>query len=120
MEITFEQTHDNVQLIRLTGRMDIEGTDHIEGRLTAHALTLDYARIIIDLAKVTYLASIGLGCLVRTAQGVDRRKGKVVFLSPQPLVAKVLAESGVSQRVRIFDALEAATEFLERLPQEED
>ena len=116
MEIHFETTSGNIQRIRLTGRMDIEGTGEIEGPLTANATTEDFARIIIDLSEVPYLASIGLGCIVRTAQGVDRRKGKLVLLNPQPLVAKVLGESGVNQRIRVFDALDLATEFLSRLP----
>jgi anti-sigma B factor antagonist len=120
MEILFEQTDDNIQRIHLTGRMDIQGTGEIEDRLAAHALTEDHARIILDLSQVSYLASIGLGCLVRTAQGVDRRKGKLVFLCPQPIVAKVLAESGVSQRVRVFETLSSAIDFLERLPQGEE
>ena len=120
MEILFEQANDNIQLVRLSGRMDIEGTGAIEDRLVANTTTEDYARIVIDLSGVTYLASIGLGCIVRTAQAVDRRKGKVALLHPQPIVAKVLGESGVNQRIRVFDSMESASEFLSRLPRGEE
>lgn len=120
MEIVFEEAEGNIQIIRLSGRMDIEGTGAIEDRLVAHATTEDYARIIIDLSEVAYLASIGLGCIVRTAQAVDRRKGKVALLHPQPIVAKVLGESGVNQRIRVFESMETASEFLSRLPRGEE
>jgi anti-anti-sigma factor len=117
MEIQFDTAADSITIIRLSGRMDIAGTDAIEEQLTAHAMKVDFGRILIDLSNVSYLASIGLGCIVRTAQAVDRLKGKVVLLNPQPIVAKVLAESGVNQRIRVFPAMEAATAFLSRLPQ---
>jgi len=116
MEVQFEHADDDILMVRLTGRMDIAGAAEIEGPLTSQVSTKDFARVVVDLSGVPFLASIGLGLLVRTGQGVERREGRMVLLNPQPLVAKVLTESGVSQRLHVYETMAAATNFLARLP----
>ncbi|MBI5647736.1 MAG: STAS domain-containing protein [Ignavibacteriae bacterium] len=102
MEIRVEETPAFTH-ITLTGRLDIEGSGQIETRLTAYTSTTDEARIVLDLGGVEYLASIGLGLLVRAAQGVQRRRGKLVLLNPQPLVRKVLSSSSIDTLVPVLD-----------------
>ncbi|MBI5648078.1 MAG: anti-sigma factor antagonist [Ignavibacteriae bacterium] len=116
MEIHFEAAENDILKIRLVGRFDVDGTQKIEGPLRTTAPGTPHARVCVDLTGVDYLSSVGLGCLVHTAQDVDRVEGKMVLLNPQPIVAKLLKESGVSMHVRVFDTWPAASAFLERLP----
>ena len=67
MEVTTEQRSDGIERIILTGRMDSAGTDQIEMRFTALTATRP-ARIVVDMAQVPFLSSIGIGCWYR-AQG---------------------------------------------------
>jgi anti-anti-sigma factor len=55
------------------------------------------ANIIVDMAGVDFIASIGIRHLVMAAKAVARGAGKLVLLSPTPLVAEVLAVSGLEQ-----------------------
>ena len=116
MDIQFEVAENDIVRIILSGRLDIEGTKAIEETLMTKAPSADYCRVVVDLTAVSYLASVGLGCLVRTAQIVEKVHGKLVFFHPQPMVAKVLQESGVALHVRVFESWTAASAFLERLP----
>jgi|WetSurMetagenome_2_1015567.scaffolds.fasta_scaffold820497_1 anti-sigma B factor antagonist len=120
MDIQFEQLPDQILTIHLSGRMDLAGTGEIEERLTANALMNDRARVVVDLSQVTYIASLGLGSLVRTAQAVERRHGRLVMLNPQPLVAKLLDESGIGQHIHVFDSIAAAVNYLSRLPKTDE
>ena len=120
MELTIEHVEDSIHVIRLSGRMDVHGTEDIRDSLMEHANCEDFARIVIDMSDVPYLASLGLGCLIRVAQAVNRREGRVVLLNPQPVVAKVLAETGINQQVHVYDSYPAAARFLHMLPRGEE
>ena len=116
MDIHFEPAEHDILKIRLVGRLDVDGTQKVEAPLRSTAPGTPYARVCVDLTEVDYLSSVGLGCLVHTAQDVDKVEGKLVLLNPQPIVAKLLKDSGVAIHVRVFDTWTAASAFLERLP----
>lgn len=120
MEVEFKHSPDHIMTVHLTGRMDIAGTQDAEGPITANVLDKDFARVVIDLSNVDYMASVGLGSLVRTAQAVERRKGRLVMLNPQPLVAKLLKESGVWQHIHVFNTMAEAEHYLGRLPEADE
>ena len=96
MELTYEDLEDGVRRIRLAGRMDVDGSREIDLKFTTLTATRQ-AYVIIDLALVDFLSSLGLGTLVRCAKAQFSRHGKVVLLSPQPNVAKVLETTQVDQ-----------------------
>jgi len=57
-------------------------------------------RIIIDLGKVTYLNSNGIGTLVAMHSDVRRAKGKIVFADIGKVIANVFVVTKLNQ---IFD-----------------
>ena len=88
MELTTEQRPDGIERIILAGRMDSAGTDEIEMRFTALAATRP-ARIVVDMAQVPFLASIGIRLLASNAKALKLRGGRMVIASPQPMVKEV-------------------------------
>ncbi len=108
MEISVDDLPSGIRKIALRGRMDMEGTNEISLKLTAHAATGENGRIIIDLSLVEFIASIGLGTLVTNAKTVRRRGGNLVLLNPQPIVAKVLKSTGIDDIVPVYDDFDAA------------
>ena len=107
MELTYEDLEDGVRRIRLAGRMDVDGTREIDLKLTTLTASKQ-AFVVIDLALVEFLCSLGLGTLVRSAKAQISRHGKVVLLSPQPNVAKVLETTQVDQIVPVLYDFEKA------------
>jgi anti-anti-sigma factor len=87
--------------------MDVEGSREIDLKFTTLAASRQ-AFVIIDLSLVDFLSSLGLGTLVRSAKAQMSRQGRVVLLSPQPHVAKVLETTQVDQIVPVVYDFEEA------------
>ena len=111
MDLTYEDLEDGVRRIRLAGRMDVEGAREVDLKFTSLTASRQ-AFVIIDLALVDFLSSLGLGTLVRSAKAQMSRRGKVVLLSPQPNVAKVLETTQVDQILPVVYDLEEARRAL--------
>lgn len=107
MELRIEKVVESVTRAIPTGRWDIKGAAEIDLRLSA--ITATSGAIIIDLAEVTYLASMGIRSIVMGAKSATIRGGRLVLLSPLPMVEEVLKIAGIDQLVPIYHDLDEAT-----------
>jgi stage II sporulation protein AA (anti-sigma F factor antagonist) len=80
--------------VKLAGRLDISGAESIG--LPLATLAGSKNRIVIDMAEVTFIASIGLRHLVTAAKGVRRRGGHLILLNPTSVVTEVITASGLT------------------------
>jgi len=101
VDLTYEDHEDGVRTIRLNGRLDMEGADAIDLKLTSLA-AVRKGFVVLDLASVEFLASIGVSVIVRTARALSSREGRLVLLSPRPNVADVLARTQIDQIVPVY------------------
>lgn len=111
MQLTVDKPEDGSTRLKLSGRMDVAGTQAIDQDFTAQAATRKGA-IVVDLSGVDFLASIGIRTLLSTAKAQAQRGGRLVLLSPQPMVEQVLATAGVDTLIPIFSDLGAALDDL--------
>jgi len=107
MELTYEDLEDGVRRVILAGRLDVEGSHEIDLKFTSLTASRQ-AFVIVDLSLVDFLSSLGLGTLVRSAKAQMSRQGKLVLLSPQPNVARVLQSTQIDQIVEVFHDFEQA------------
>lgn len=89
MECTHEDTADGIRIIRLSGRMDIEGAVAIDPRFSTLVATGGRA-IVVDLSGLDFLGSLGMGTLVMAARNLWARKGLMVMCSASGAVEKAL------------------------------
>jgi anti-sigma B factor antagonist len=107
MQIDITNPAPDVVQVALSGRLDLEGTQAIGDRFT-FATTTRRAGVVIDLAGVTALSSIGIRLLLTAAKAQANRGGKLVLAGPQPFVRKVLEAAGIDQVVPIVTDVDAA------------
>ncbi len=81
--------------VKLIGRLDISGAESID--LTLATLSGSKSRLLIDMAGVTFIASIGLRHLVTAARAVQRRGGRLILLNPTVAIAEVIMASGLTE-----------------------
>ena len=93
--------------LKLTGRLDVVGTEAINDRFT-FATTARPAKIVVDLSGVNFLASIGIRLLLTSARAQASRGGKMILAAPQPIVRQVLKTAGIDRLVGIFEDVETA------------
>ena len=80
--------------VTLSGRLDISAAQSID--LPLATLSGSKEGILIDMAGVTFIASIGLRHLVTASKAVQRRGGRLILLNPTVAVAEVIETSGLT------------------------
>jgi anti-anti-sigma factor len=85
--------------VTMVGRLDIAGAEAVA--LPLATLSGSKNGLVIDMAGVTFIASIGLRHLVSAAKAVRRRGGRLVLLNPKPAVAEVITTSGLADLLQI-------------------
>ncbi len=111
MELQHETLGDNIQIIKLTGKLDIAGVDQIETQFAEYC-SGDKARVIVDLSGVDYLASVGIRMLTINAKSVAYRGGQMVLVRPTAEVKHVLELTGLPAIVPMYSGLESAEAVL--------
>ena len=107
MNVTEVLRDDGIRILKLEGRMDLDGADVIRKQLSA-ATTGHALRVILDLAEVNFMSSIGIGMIVRLAQSVQKRGGNLVLLDPQSVVWLVLERTHIPEIISVHLRLEDA------------
>ncbi len=93
-------------LVELQGRMDMQGTMEIDQEF--QSLVLSHNAVIIDLAAVDFIASMGLRSLIMAAKSMHSRSGQMILMRPVAMVEQVLRASGTDTLIPVVaDQMEA-------------
>jgi anti-anti-sigma factor len=108
--IDTEEIIPGVTKLNLRGRLDASGSQIIDNAFATMAGAQE--RLIVDLSRVTFIASAGLRTLIAGARGLIARQGRMVCLDPDPLVEQVLVRSGVDRLIPICRDLSEAVRIV--------
>jgi anti-anti-sigma factor len=106
MRMWVEELSGGVTKVALEGDLDAKGSAEID--VSFAAVTSARDKVVVDMAGVGFLASIGIRTLLSAAKTVSRRGGRMALLSPNSDVLKVLETSGVAQVMGIQADLDGA------------
>src|SRR5215813_2063094 len=109
MQISISDFDSMIKRVTLVGKLDIMGAEVIGLPLAAVAGAR--GNIVVDMAGVDFIASIGIRHLVMAAKAIARGAGKMVLLSPTPMVTEVLHVSGLEQILPIVKSEDEARAF---------
>jgi anti-anti-sigma factor len=99
VQISIADQSDSTARLVLAGKCDIAGADVIA--LPLSTLAGSKRAVLVDMAGVTFLASIGIRHFVSASKALARRGGRLILLNPTEMVADVLTTSGVSTMMDI-------------------
>jgi anti-anti-sigma factor len=108
MSIEFDDVNESLRRIRLTGRLDIPGTESISIKFASLSAS-SARRVVVDLTGVSFLASFGIRELITNAKAMQQRGGKMVLLvNKDDAIHKTMETTGVDSLIPLFtDAAEA-------------
>ncbi|HET7881890.1 MAG TPA: STAS domain-containing protein [Acetobacteraceae bacterium] len=106
MKMTTEPVAPGAVRVILDGRLDITGAAAVD--LQFNAVAGSHNGVIVDLAAVSFLASIGIRTLLLGAKTVQRRGGSFVLLKPVAEVERVLDVMGMTDLMPVFHDIDAA------------
>jgi anti-sigma B factor antagonist len=104
--IEVEQLAGGVTKVRLKGRLDVAGAAEVDLRFNTIAGA--QRAVIVDLSMVDFLASMGIRTLITGAKAIRGKQGKMVALSPEGHVEKVLVTTGTNLLIPIHHDEQAA------------
>jgi anti-anti-sigma factor len=110
MQITITEIDTATKRVTLKGRLDLAAVEAVGVPLTT--VTASRGNVIVDMAGVDFITSVGIRHLVLAAQKVTQGGGKLVLLWPSPNVADVLMVAGLEQILLIAKSEEEATALL--------
>ncbi len=100
MPIMVTELDGGVTRIILSERLDVAGA--VETSMDMYYVGESRDAVIVDLARVTFIASLALRNLVSLAKAVIKKKGKIVLLAPSPAVEEVLITAGLDMLMPIY------------------
>ena len=110
MQLTVEDLGNGVTRAVLVGRLDIEGANAVDMRF--NVLAGSKRALVVDMADVSFLASMGLRTLITCARSISSKGGRMAIAAPQEGVLKVLTTSGADEIIAIHPTLDSAILFV--------
>lgn len=98
--MTVQELDHGIRQINLEGRLDIAGSGAIETKFNGYAVGT-VPKVLVDLSKVDFIASIGIRTLLTAAKARKAKGGVLVLCGATPLVAKVLETAGLASIVPV-------------------
>jgi anti-anti-sigma factor len=95
-------------MLALEGEFDMAAAEDVRARLTALA-DASPARIVLDLAAVTFMDSSTLRELLRAELALRARGGQLVLAAPTPPVTRLLSLTRATELLRVVDSVPQAS-----------
>jgi anti-anti-sigma factor len=93
-------------VVAVTGEIDISNVAGLREQL--FELAEDGQLLIVDLNRITFIDSAGLGALVGAARRAEAHGGSLHAVCAQPQPRKLLWMTGVDRRIRLEASLDGA------------
>jgi anti-anti-sigma factor len=98
-----------VNVIRLSGELEIGRRDEIRRTLPAHS---DGTPVLLDLSEVTYADSIALTELLRFCADAQREDRRVALVIQTPQFARLIQYAGLATAFKVFSQPTEALAYL--------
>jgi len=102
-----QQTRDNVQLVKLTGSLDMYSFPRLEGQLSA-MFQQGHHRVVLDCRDLDYIGSAGLGALIGFAKEAREKGGDVKLLNVPERIYKIIELLGFTKVLQVHDSEDRA------------
>ena len=110
MDMDVNEAADGVTHVVLDGRFDIAGAQEVDPRFVT--LAKSSASLVVDLAKVSFIASLGVRTLMVSAKTLIRRGADMAVCGANENVEKVLRSTGFDEIVSLYPDFPSAAAAL--------
>lgn len=107
INISVKSLGDIAQAIEVQGELDVYTSPQLK-ELIADILSKQQTNLIIDLNKVRYIDSTGLGVIIGTLKSVREIQKRIVLVCKVNQILSVLSITGLTKILTICDTVDAA------------
>lgn len=108
MELRIEN-HHAIDVIAISGRLDLVSSSTLKDTIRQR-LAERRVQIVVDLEKVTFINSSGLGALISALRDVRLTGGRIVLCRLAPYIEEIFTLTGLT---RVFDCYGTVADSLE-------
>jgi anti-sigma B factor antagonist len=108
LQIEERQIEPGVTLVELTGKLALGRESQRLESIAADIAAKGAAKVILDLSKLDYIDSAGIGIIALAAGRVKKAGGKLAVVAAPGRVLDVLKVAGVDALLNITDTVEGA------------
>jgi stage II sporulation protein AA (anti-sigma F factor antagonist) len=101
MKIEFKLVRNTV-VVKLKGELDMLITEKLRQEIDSRLEDKRVNNLIINLEKVTFIDSSGLGVIIGRYKKIASRKGRMYIVGASPSVEKILKFSGINKLIPIY------------------
>jgi len=95
-------------VVEIGGEIDVYTAPRLRERLI-EVVGAGERRVVVDLGRVEFLASTGLGVLVGAHRRLRAREGSLTLVCPHERLLKIFRITGLDSVFDIYDTVESAT-----------
>ena len=111
MRLEIIRSDDTITHVAIHGRLDVQGVNDLQYEFLSQTTMLPKSTVV-DLSKVSFIGSLGIGMLVSAAKHLERKGAKMVLLGPSALVRHAIEASGLHNVIPIASEQTAALALL--------
>ncbi len=118
LEVDITKKADGVFLVVLRGRIDSDTYTEMEERVKPILLSATRV-IILEMDKVNYVSSAGLGVIFQMKKFIEGNKGSLIISGLQPHVKKVFEIVRALPPQNVFESREELDKYLDLIQRKE-
>ena len=107
MEIDVELVNNDLAILRLSGKLNMVYADRLRHEV-AELISKGYFRIAIDMSRVDFMDSSGLGALINGLKATREAGGDLRIATPVEQVQLVLKLTNLDRVLTIYPSAETA------------
>ena len=111
VEITEEDLDDRTQLLVLRGELDANTAPAFKHRLD-ESLGRGKTAVLVDMADLTFIDSIGLMVLIEGLRALHERSGEMALVNASPRVLRPFGIAGLESMFKFFPDRQGALAHL--------
>jgi len=102
VDLEFKQIR-NTLLVRIQGEMDMVVAEKLRHEIDRKLETKKISNLIINLEKVSFIDSSGLGVIIGRYKKITGLSGRMFIVGARPSVHKILMFSGINKLVSMYN-----------------
>lgn len=111
IKLFVDDSHTDVVQLVLAGRLDVAGVQDIE-RDVLNGVDNSSKALVLDLEKVNFISSLGIGLLLRVAKRLRASGREMVLLRPNEIIEIALNAAWLHDILQISHDFDKAIEAL--------
>lgn len=111
MNVTIDEPRPRVIHVVLDGRLDLAGAEKAEVQLST-VLAARPDAVIVDLGKVTFMASVGLRLLMTSGKSLAKAGAAMRLINPDETARTILKSTAIDKVLPVLDGLDIALSSL--------